>query len=300
MNHHHQTIDAHQHFWQLGLPFQYEWLDAPALARIRRDYLPEHLEPLIRSEGVDRTVFVQTQHDLEENRWVLGLAERHPFIAGVVGWVDLASEACERQVIEARANPKFVGVRHIVQDEPDDDFLVREPILRGLKVLERHGVPFDLLLYVKHLRHVPALARAFPDLPMVIDHLAKPRIKDHSTDDWLPAFREAASFPNVSCKLSGMVTEADWLRWTSDDLEPYVQEALENFGPDRLMFGSDWPVCELAATYGQVRQALVDALGPISESERASIFGGTAVRFYGLPAATWTRVGPGDQLSVGS
>jgi L-fuconolactonase len=275
-------IDAHQHFWQLSRPFQYGWLDAPSLARIRRDYLPEDLEPLIRLEGVDRTIFVQTQHDLEENRWVLGLAERHPFIAGVVGWVDLASESCERQVLEVREFPRFVGVRHVVQDEPDDDFLVRPEILRGLKILERHGVPFDLLLYVKHLRHVPTLARALPDLPMVIDHLAKPRIKDHSLDDWLPGFRQAASFPNVYCKLSGMVTEADWERWSVDDLRPYVQAALDLFGPDRLMFGSDWPVSELAATYGQVRGALVEALGSISGAERLAIFGGTAARFYGI------------------
>ncbi len=276
-------VDAHQHFWDLGRPFDYAWLDAPALGPIRRDFLPDDLEPLIRAEGVDRTIFVQTQHDPEENRWALGLAERHPSLAGVVGWVDLASPDCERQVVEARSDPKFVGVRHVVQDEPDDDFLIRDGVLRGLRVLERHGVPFDLLLHVRHLRHVPTLARSMPDLPMVIDHLAKPRIRDHRVDDWLPMFREAARFPNVSCKLSGMVTEADWARWTVDDLRPYVQAALECFGPDRLMFGSDWPVCELAARYGEVRRALVDALGPISGPERGAIFGGTATRFYRLP-----------------
>jgi L-fuconolactonase len=278
----HGTIDVHHHLWKLDLPFQYGWLDAPALGKIRRDFLPEDLEPLIRAEGIDRTIFVQTQHDVEENRWVLGLAERHPFLAGVVGWVDLASADCERQVEEFRQFPKFVGVRHVVQDEPDDDFLIREEFLRGLKVLEKNGVPFDLLLYVKHLRHVPTLARALPELPMVIDHLAKPRIKDHATDDWLPGFREAAAFPNVSCKLSGMVTEADWENWTADDLRPYVQSALDLFGPDRLMFGSDWPVCELAATYAEVHEAAVATLGPISSSERRAIFGGTAARFYGI------------------
>jgi L-fuconolactonase len=278
------TIDAHQHFWQLNLPFDYGWLDSPNLAEIRRDFLPSDLEPLIRAEGVGRTIFVQTQHDLEENRWVLGLAEQHPFIAGVVGWVDLASKECERQVFEFCQSPKFVGVRHIVQDEPDDDFLIRDEIRRGLKVLEKHEVPFDLLLYVKHLRHVPTLARALPGLPMVIDHLAKPRIKDRAMDDWLPGFREAASFPNVCCKLSGMVTEADWGNWTADDLRPYVHHALDFFGPDRLMFGSDWPVCELAATYGEVHEALVGSLGPISKSERQAIFGGTAARFYGIEA----------------
>ena len=278
----HGTIDAHQHFWKLDLPFRYGWLDAPALGKIRRDFLPEDLEPLIRAEGVDRTIFVQTQHDVEENRWVLGLADRHPFIAGVVGWVDLASADCERQVEEFRQFPRFVGVRHVVQDEPDDDFLLREDVLRGLKVLEKHGVPFDLLLHVKHLRHVPTLARALPELPMVIDHLAKPRIKDHATDDWLRAFHDAASFPNVSCKLSGMVTEADWDNWTAEHLRPYVHAALDLFGPDRLMFGSDWPVCELAATYAEVHEATVAALGPISPTERKAIFGGTAAKFYGI------------------
>jgi L-fuconolactonase len=276
-------IDAHQHFWQRAQPFDYRWLDAPALAPIRRDYLPEHLEPHLRAAGLTHSIVVQTQHRLDENRWALALAERHPFLAGVVGWVDLASPACEEQVVEMRRHPKFVGVRHVVQDEPDDDFIVRPDVLRGLRVLEKHGVPFDLLFYVKHLRHAAALARQFPSLPMVIDHLAKPHIKEGRTDDWLPQFRAAAAFPNVCCKLSGVVTEADWRGWSVRDLKPYVQTALELFGPERCLFGSDWPVCELAATYEQVHAALVEALGPLSESERTAIFGGAARRFYRLP-----------------
>jgi L-fuconolactonase len=276
------TIDAHQHFWQLSRPFNYTWLDAPELAPIRRDYLPEHLEPHFHAVEVDNSIFVQTQHDAAENRWVLGLADEHEFLAGVVGWVDLASDDCYGQLVEFMDHPKAVGVRHVVQDEPDDDFIVREDVLRGLKILERHAVPFDLLFYVKHLRHVPTLARLLPELPMVIDHLAKPRIREHRTDDWLPHFRAAAEFPNVFCKLSGLVTEADWRRWTIADLSPFVNEALERFGPHRLMFGSDWPVCELAGTYEQVYHALVEALGPLGDAERAAIFGGTAARFYGL------------------
>ena len=275
-------IDAHQHFWQLSQPFNYRWLDAPALAPIKRDFLPEHLESLIQKTPIRRTIFVQTQHNIVENRWGLGLADRHPFIAGVVGWVDLASTACEEQLLEFTVHPKFVGVRHVTQDEPDDDFIVRPEILRGLKVLEKHGVPFDLLFYVKHLRHVPTLASQLPTLPMVIDHLAKPRIKDRRTDDWLPHLQTAATFPNVYCKLSGMITEADWRHWTPADLKPYVQTALEAFGPERCMFGSDWPVCELAGTYQQVYDALLEALGPISAEEHRQIFGGTAARFYGL------------------
>jgi len=276
-------IDAHQHFWKLDLPFDYRWLDAPRNAPIRRDFLPEDLQPRLDSVQVKQSIFVQTQHNVEENRWVLGLAERHPFLAGVVGWVDLASEDCERQLLEFLDHPKFVGVRHVTQDEPDDDFIVRPEVLRGLAVLEKHEVPFDLLFYVKHLRHVPTLASQLPDLPMVIDHLAKPEIKSHRTENWLPDFRAAAKFANVYCKLSGMVTEADWEHWTANDLKPYVQSALDLFGPERLMFGSDWPVCELAGSYEQVYHALVEALGPISEAERDRIFGGTATAFYGLP-----------------
>lgn len=276
------VIDAHQHFWQLSRPFDYRWLDAPALSPIRRDYLPEDLAPLLKQTGVDRSISVQTQHDVEENRWVLGLAERHPFLAGVVGWVDLASPDCQTQLDEFRHHPRFVGVRHVTHDEPDDDFIVRDDVLTGLKVLERSGVPFDLLFHGKHLRHVPRLAAELPSLPMVIDHLAKPRIKDHSLDDWEPAFRASGSFPNVFCKLSGLITEADRRNWTVDDLKPYVQTALDVFGPDRLMFGSDWPVCELAGSYDQVHSAAVEALGPLSPSEKAAVFGGTATRFYSL------------------
>ncbi len=275
-------IDSHQHFWQHGQPFDYSWQDAEELAPIRRDFMPEDLEPLIRQVGVDRTVFVQTQHDTAENRWALDLADKHDFIAGVVGWVDLASEQCEEQLLEFRQHPKFVGIRHITQDEPDDNFIVRPDVIRGLKVLQKHGVPFDLLFYVRHLRHAATLARELPELPMVIDHLAKPRIKDGALAEWIADFLAAAAFPNVYCKLSGMVTEADWQNWKPADLRPWVDAALEHFGPQRCMFGSDWPVCELAATYDQVYSALVEVLGPLGESESAAIFGTTAAQFYGL------------------
>jgi L-fuconolactonase len=277
------TIDAHQHFWQLSQPFDYRWLDAPSLAPIRRDYLPEHLEPHLRATGVRSSVVVQTQHDLAENRWALDLADRHGHIVGVVGWVDLTSPACEEQVRELRRHPKFVGVRHVTQDEPDDDFIVRPDVCRGLGVLEKHGVPFDLLFHVKHLRHAATLARGFPNLRLVIDHLAKPHIKAGRTEDWLPNLRAAASFPNVFCKLSGLVTEADRERWAAADLRPYVRTALELFGPRRCMYGSDWPVCELAGSYERVHAALTEALGPLGDGERADVFGGTARRFYRLP-----------------
>ena len=276
-------IDAHHHLWQLSQPFDYTWLDREELTPIRRDFMPADLEPPLHAVGVERTVLVQTQHNLAENRWALGLAEKHDFIAGVVGWIDLARLNCETQLLEFKGHPKFVGVRHITQDEPDDDFIVRGEIIRGLRVLESHEVPFDLLLYVKHLRHVQTLARQLPDLPMVIDHLAKPHIKEQRFDDWLPPLQAAAEYPNVFCKLSGMITEANWKSWTAADLRPYVQTALELFGPQRCMFGSDWPVCQLAGSYEQVHQVLVDALGPISNAEKEAIFCRTAETFYRLP-----------------
>lgn len=276
------VIDAHQHFWQLDKPFKYDWLYAPDKKAICRSYLPGDLLENMRRVGVTHSVFVQTQHDVEENRWVLRLAEENPFILGVVGWVDLASPVVEGQLEEFLPHPKFVGVRHVVQDEPDDDWIVREDVVRGLRVLERHGVPYDLLFFTKHLRHAQTLARRLPGLAMVIDHLAKPRIKAGEIDGWRRDLRAAAAFPNVYCKLSGMITEADWEGWKPAHLRPYVQEALDAFGPARLMFGSDWPVCELAGSYGQVYHALVEALGPISESERRDVFCETARRFYGL------------------
>lgn len=275
-------IDSHQHFWQHSQPFDYSWQDTEELAPIRRDYLPSDLAPLIQEVGVDRTIFVQTQHNVEENRWVLGMAEENDFLAGVVGWVDLASEQCEEQLLEFKEHPKFVGIRHVTQDEPDDDFIVRPEVIRGLKVLEKHGVPFDLLFFVKHLKHATTLARELPALPMVIDHLSKPRIKDGALDDWEANFRAAAECPNIWCKLSGMITEADWQNWKPADLKPFVEVALECFGPERCMFGSDWPVCELAGTYEQVHSALIEVLGPLSDSENKAIFGETAAKFYKL------------------
>lgn len=277
-----QKIDSHHHLWQLSQPFNYSWLDAPALAPIRSDFLPDDLQPHLTTLGIDRTIVVQTQHNLKENQWALALAEKNEFIAGVVGWVDLASSECESQITQIRDHPKFVGVRHVLQDEPDDNFIVRDDVIRGLKVLEKWNMPFDLLFDVKHLHHASSLAQILPDLPMVIDHLAKPRIKDRSIADWLPQFKAAARFPNVYCKLSGMVTEADWEHWTVEDLKPYVHHAIDLFGPERLMFGSDWPVCELAATYFEVFEAVNQAINPLSDSERAQILGGTATRFYSL------------------
>lgn len=275
-------IDSHQHFWQLDLPFNYEWLKSDVHRPICKSYLPADLQPHLNSCGIDKSVFVQTQHDLAENRWVLKLAEENEFIAGVVGWVDLASPECEKQIEEFKDHPSFVGIRHVVQDEPNDDFIVQPEVLNGLKVLQKHGVPYDLLFYTKHLKHAVQLGKELPELPMVIDHLSKPEIKSGEIDDWAKDIRAAAKFPNICCKLSGMITEADWENWKTADLKPYVDVVLEAFGPERCMYGSDWPVCELAGTYQQVFNALKECVSELSETEQSRIMGGTASQFYGL------------------
>ncbi len=279
------TVDAHQHFWQLGR-FPYEWLQNPMLEPIRRDFLPDDLQPLLRETGIQRSVFVQTQHNVSENRWVLDLASQYEFLAGVVGWVDLASPDCEPQLLEFLDHPQFVGIRHVTHDEPDDNFIVREDVVRGLKVLEKHQVPFDLLFFVRHLPHAAWLAERLPGLPLVIDHLAKPEIRKQRIDDWRAPLFAAAKFSNVFCKLSGMVTEADWNHWRPTDLRPYIEIALDAFGPDRCMFGSDWPVCELAGSYVRVHAALQDCLDSLglNSAEQAAIWGGTATKFYRLQA----------------
>lgn len=275
-------IDSHQHFWKLDKPFDYRWLQQPENQPINRDFLPEDLQKNIDAVGVTHTVFVQTQHNIDETMWVLELADQHDFIAGVVGWVDLASEDCERQLQRLMQHEKFVGVRHITQDERDDDFIISHDVIRGLQVLENHSIPFDLLFYTKHLKHASDLACQLPDLPLVIDHISKPKIREQLFDDWKEDLRAASSFSNVYCKLSGLVTEADWENWTIDDLRPYVETAIEFFGPNRCMFGSDWPVCELAANYQQVFNAARELVDQLSDSEQQAIFCDTAKQFYQL------------------
>lgn len=274
-------IDAHQHFWEIGR-FDTSWLEVPEHRPIHRSFLPADLKPLLDAAGIAASVFVQTQHSLEENRWALKLADQDGWIAGVVGWIDLAGAECEEQLLEMQRHPKFVGVRHIVQGEPDVDFVIRPAFLRGLEVLQKHNVPYDFLCYPKQLHHAATLARLLPELRIVIDHLGKPHIRERRLDDWEANFRAAAKFPNVFCKLSGMVTEADWKTWQPSDLKLYVDIALDAFGPSRLMYGSDWPVCLLAGEYPRVVAAFRERIGSLSASEREQIEGGTAQAFYGL------------------
>ena len=247
-----------------------------------RDYLPAQLEPVLKENGIDQTVLVQASNSVAESRWLLQLAEENSFIAGVVGWVDLMSSEVDRQLDELTAHSKFKGVRHLVESERSDDWLVQREVLRGLKTLSVYNLSFDLLVHTRHLKHVRIIADRCPELSLVIDHLAKPPIARGEFAEWARELRPFAEFPNVYCKLSGLVTEANWTTWRTRDLRPYVDYALELFGAERLMFGSDHPVCLLAASYGQVLESFQELLSGLSSKERDQIFSGNARRFYRL------------------
>ena len=274
-------IDAHHHFWSYSAA-EYPWI-GKGMERLARDHLPKDLAPLTAAEGIDGTVAVQARQSLEESRWLLELAAANPLIRGVVGWVDLRSTHDEDQLREFAKRPKFVGVRHVVQDEPDPRFLLGESFLHGIDKLATFGLTYDLLLYPHQLPAAVELVGRFPEQPFVLDHLAKPRIKAGELDPWRQDLKALASHGNVFCKLSGLVTEADWQGWKRADFTPYLEVALEAFSPERLMFGSDWPVCTLAAEYADVVGIVTDFLASLAEAERESILGGNAIRFYSLP-----------------
>ena len=273
-------IDSHQHFWQVGR-FDYPWMDS-SVSVLYQDYLPDQLKPILEHNGVSSTVLVQASNSVEESRWLLRLAEENPFIAGVVGWVDLMSNEVDLQLSELSSDPKFKGVRHLVESEPADDWLVQPEVLRGLRRLSDHDLTYDLLVHTRHLKYVPKVADACPELRLVVDHMAKPPIASGALTEWASALKPVAANTKIHCKLSGLVTEADWTSWQTNDLRPFVECALELFGPERLMFGSDHPVCLLASTYDGVLGSFQDLLGDLAESDRARIFASNAKDFYRL------------------
>jgi L-fuconolactonase len=273
-------VDSHQHFWQVGR-FNYPWMSSEVKV-LYRDYLPEMLEPFLKEQSVAETVLVQASDSIEETRWMLSLADEYPFIAGVVGWVDLMSADVEQQLKELTAHPKFKGVRHLVESEPDDNWLIQQSVLRGLNTLSRYGISYDLLVHTRHLRYVKIVAERCPELRLVVDHMAKPPVASGEIKEWAQELKEVAAYKNISCKLSGLVTEANHTSWRTEDLRPFVECALEFFGARRLMFGSDWPVCLLAASYGQVLESFQSLTAGLSEAERALILGENAKEFYRL------------------
>ncbi|MFE0690508.1 amidohydrolase family protein [Streptomyces xiamenensis] len=281
------VIDAHHHVWDLAVRDQ-EWLAEPELAPIRRDFSLADLAPQARAAGVVGTVLVQTVTVPEETPELLALAagqvDGAP-VAGVVGWSDLCDPAIAENLAALRELPggaRLSGIRHQVQGEPDPHWLLRPDVLRGLAAVAAAGLAYDLVILPHQLPAATRAAALLPQLSFVLDHLAKPPIAAGEREPWAARLREFAALPNTTAKLSGLVTEADWRRWSPADLRPYTDIALECFGPGRLMFGSDWPVCTLAAGYGRVLGTAAELTGALSEPERAAVFAGTARRVYGL------------------
>jgi L-fuconolactonase len=273
-------LDAHHHFWQFDAT-EYAWI-GPDMTVLRRDFLPGDLRPLLDAAGVDGTVAVQARQTPVETRWLLELAAEFPWIFGVVGWVDLRSDALGAQLDALADQPKLVGVRHVIQDEPDADFATRSDFMRGVGKLAAHGLTYDLLVFPHQLPAATQLVRAFPNQPFVLDHIAKPPIKRGAIDDWAQAVSTLAREPNVWCKVSGMVTEADWYAWQPTDFTPYLDVIFEAFGAHRIMLGSDWPVCLLAGAYDRVLGLARDYIATLSPTERAGVEGDNAAQFYGL------------------
>lgn len=273
-------VDAHQHFWHYTLQ-EYGWINQD-MAILQKDHLPADLAPVLESVGIEATVAVQARQTLEETQWLLELADQSPFIKGVVGWVDLRSPVLRQQLERFSLHPKFRGVRHVVQDEPDDQFVLREDFIRGLEMLAEYNLTYDILIFPRHLPVACELVGKFPDQPFVLDHIAKPFIKDGRVSPWDTDIRRLAGYSNVWCKVSGMVTEANWHQWQPLDFRPYLDVVFEAFGPHRIMFGSDWPVCTLAGTYADVAGIVSDYTQGLSAEEQADVWGGTARKFYGL------------------
>ena len=277
------TIDAHHHFWNFS-PEEYGWIDE-SMRALRRDFGPTDLRAELAAAGVDGAVTVQARQTLSETEELLRLAAAHDFICGVVGWVPLIQPDVGAQLVRLAADPWLRGVRHVLQDEPDEGYMLREDFRRGLGLLREHGLVYDLLIYPRHLPAVGRLVDRFPEQPFVLDHVAKPPLRYGDLNAWAAALRELARRPHVACKFSGLVTEADHVAWTENQIRACFDVALEAFGPQRLLFGTDWPVCLLATTYGRWVALVRRLLEPLAADERAAILGGNAVRIYGLDAA---------------
>jgi L-fuconolactonase len=272
-------IDAHQHFWQYS-PETHPWID-DSMEVLRRDFLPEHLAPLLAATGFDGCVAVQAQQDEAETRWLLDLADQHDFVRGVVGWVDLRASDVRDRLRALTAHPRLRGVRHVLQDEPDG-FMAREDFRRGIASLAEFGLTYDILIYGRQLPEAVDLTIAFPDQAFVLDHIGKPDIRGGAFDAWARGIAAVSRQRNVWCKLSGMVTEADWHGWSPEDFASYIDTVFDWFGPERTMVGSDWPVCTLAGAYEDVMAIALERIARLAPEDRAAVLGANAARFYRL------------------
>jgi L-fuconolactonase len=275
-------IDTHQHFWRYN-PRDYVWMTSD-MDKLRKDYLPSDLFPIMSAAGVGGSIAIQARQSLGENTWLLRLADDHPFIRAVVGWVDLGSERVVEQLERFAEHPKFRGVRHVVHDELDDEFMLRKSFLNGLNQLKRFGLTYDLLLFPRHLPVASEMVRQFPDQLFVLDHIAKPSVRTGETEPWATDLKQLAQYPNVACKVSGLVTEAAWDSWKGEDFRPYLDIVLNAFGARRLMIGSDWPVCTLAADYQSVVNIEAEYIAELSSDEQHAIWSRNPTDFYGIPS----------------
>ncbi len=252
------------------------------MARLRRDFLPADLQPEMAAAGIDEVISVQARQSLEETRWLLELADQHDFIRGVVGWAPLVSPSVTADLETLAANPKLRAIRHVLQDEPDPDYMLRSDFNEGVWAVERFGLVYDILIYERHLPQAIRFVNRHPEQTFVLDHIAKPRVRDGELSPWRENLHELARRENVYCKLSGVATEANWQNWTAGELRPYLEAAMEAFGPKRLMFGSDWPVCLVACEYRNWLRLVRDFISLLSDAEQEWILGGTAVEAYRL------------------
>ncbi|HEV2330427.1 MAG TPA: amidohydrolase family protein [Verrucomicrobiae bacterium] len=274
-------IDSHQHFWKASRG-DYHWM-GPAVPVLCRDYLPPDLQPHLKKNKIDKTILVQAAQTKAETDFLLDLAAQYDFIAGVIGWLDMDSPEFPKQLDLYAKKPKFLGIRPMLQDLPDDDWILRPRVIQALKWVVDRDMPFEFLTYTRHLPHVLTVLETVPGLRAVVDHVSKPEIKNRKLGPWRDLMARVAKHPNVYCKLSGMITEADHKTWTPDDLRPYVEHVLDCFTVDRVMFGSDWPVCLLAGSYDQVAAALQAVIKPrLDKHGEAAVFGENAARFYKL------------------
>ena len=278
------VIDSHHHFWHYS-PVDHAWIPRDWTV-IQRDFLPVDLAAEVAGAGVDGVISVHARQSLEETQWLLGFAAEHAFIHGVVGWVPLIDPVIDAILEPLVAHPKLRGVRHVLHDEADDRYMLRADFNRGIEALTRCGLVYDILVFERHLPDTITFVDRHPNQVFVLDHIAKPRIAAGELEPWTKNIRELARRPNVACKLSGMVTEADVGTWTPAQLKPYFDVVLDAFGPQRLLYGTDWPVCLAGVTYGRWKQTVEDWIAPLAEQERAAIMGGNAERIYRLPGCT--------------
>lgn len=275
-----QRIDAHQHFWHFD-PVRDSWI-TEEMAVIQRDFLPRDLKPLLDAAGIDGCVAVQAVQAESENDFLLGLAGEAPFIRGIVGWVDLQANDISERLAYYKQFPLIKGFRHVLQGEQDRALMLRSPFQRGIEALGKEGFTYDLLIFPDQLAFSTELVMMFPGQKFVLDHLAKPNIKTGEIAGWIKDLQVLSTLPNVYCKISGMVTEADWTGWKRDDFRRVLDTTVAAFGTGRIMFGSDWPVCQVAASYAETLGIVQDYFASFSKSEQDALFGGTATQFYNL------------------